>query len=112
MFKQLIIFTLYINVDRYSHQHTEQIMYELNNNIEDIFRDVGTQYNIKTIILPVENQPTKFECVFPNNPKNIDDMMIPFYEELLKKEYDELSMSNLKTIMRKVKINRLLKKGS
>lgn len=108
---ELIILAIYINVDGMSRQHTEKVINNFMEYINDSFSD--TKQTIKTIVLPItDGQPTKIECVYPNNNYKAENgAIIDIYEELLKHEYNDISMNNLKIIIRRLKIKKLLKRS-
>lgn len=107
----LIILAIYINVEGMSRLHTEKVINHFMDYINDSFS--GTKQTIKTIVLPVtDGQHTKIECIYPHNNYIKDNGdIIGLYEELLKHEYDDISMKNLKIIIRKLKIKKLLKRS-
>lgn len=111
MDSELIIIALYLNVQGQTRSQAEKHVYETKDYIDDIFG--GVHQTIKTIVIPSHDVDTRIECIYPNNKKSIDNGVInSIYEELLKDKYDTVSYNNINNIIRKVKIERLLKKSS
>ena len=66
MKKELIILICYMNVDGMSRQHVEQSLLIVQENLSLIYRD-DEYREFKLSIIPVTNQPTKIECIYPFN---------------------------------------------
>lgn len=112
MNNELIIVALYLNLQGQSRQRADQHIWEIKKYIEEIFDDV--YQTVKVIVIPTQGQDTKIECIYPsnNNPSTHESVICNIYEELLKSKYDSVSMSNINTVIRKVKIKKLLKRSS
>lgn len=68
--KQLIILAAYINVDGMTRQNRDNYILNIQENMIKEYFDINK--NIKIYIIPVKNQESKIECVYPlNNEINI-----------------------------------------
>jgi intein/homing endonuclease len=110
MDKELIILAIYINVDGLSHQCVEEEIYNLSKEYENIYND--TNKNIKVYYLPVTNQETRIECVYPPVPinnGNIENELLKIYKLLINLKNDK-AKDLIMDIERKLKLKNLINK--
>ena len=95
--KQLIILVCYIKVDNSSQlrvrEHISEINLVLNNTFSEELQD-ETNTIIKTITIPVKNQQTCIECIYPAEPDLPEDIKEKLNQiELTQKEYYDTNRS-------------------
>lgn len=103
---------LYVNVDGFDMSSVDKFIYNLNDQLTSLYDDIDTdKYTIKNITIPVRNQDTKYECVYSDTTQSqTENYMVMFYNEIIKNNFDTITMSNINNIMRRIKIKKLLKK--
>jgi hypothetical protein len=99
--KNNLIFVLYYNESSISRQDFQQVCCHFT----EEFEEIG-----KLIIIPVTDQETKLECIYPNineNKQKINDIMIKLYELMTTNKNEEF-VHMIKDIDRKLKISKIL----
>lgn len=110
MDKELIILAIYINMDGLSYQRVKQLMSTFISNYENLYND--TNKNVKIYYIPVTNQETKVECVYPPNPindGNIENELLKIYKLLSNLKNDE-AKELIMDIERKLKLKNIINK--
>jgi hypothetical protein len=87
--RKLVVFAAYINVGSFSaakaNEHLHSMSVILNKQFEDV------EENVKWIVIPVQNQDTKIECIYPalgnENKARLDKLMK--YASLDRDDYDD-----------------------
>jgi len=90
--KELIILAIYINIDGLSVQRAKQTIHEIISMYSQMYND--TNKNVKMYWLPVRDQQTKVECIYP--PPNVIGNSKTIIENELLKIYKILSSANTK----------------
>ena len=89
MDKQLIILVVYVNLGSYTDsQTTNERFKSVKNNINRIVPEMGDQYNVQTIIMPI-NTENRVECIFPKDYDSYPDVKEKI-TELLNKQNELL----------------------
>ena len=90
--KQLIILVAYVEIGSMSFEKTRTRCAELRAILNKTFsEEVQQETNtiIRTIVIPVKDQPTYIECIYPSEPYLSDEILEKLEQiELTQKEYD------------------------
>ncbi|MFA5586578.1 MAG: hypothetical protein WDA02_08550 [Saccharofermentanales bacterium] len=112
MDKELIILAIYINMDGLSQQRVNQLMTTFMDTYKNFYSDINKE--VKIYYLPVTNQETKVECVYPPAPinnGNIENELLKIYKLLVNLKNDE-AKELIVDIERKLKLKNLIKNGN
>lgn len=92
MEKELIILSIYINVKGLSKREAEEKIYQFSEKCNNMYDD--TNKNVKILWIPVVDQNSKVECVYPPSPiLNIsnENELLNIYNHLVDGKNDEAS---------------------
>jgi len=108
MDKELIILAIYINVDGLSNQRVQNIIQSFINSYENMYNDLSNKI-VKIYYLPVNNQETKVECIYPPSPinnGNIENELLKIYKLLVNSKNNE-AKDIIRDIERKLKLSKI-----
>lgn len=107
MEKDLIILAIYFNIGGMSDMVARQRLYEFINSYESMYKD--TNKDVKIYYLPVQNQETRVECIYPPAPINngvIENELLKIYKLIVNSKNDE-AKDIIRDIERKLKIKKI-----
>ena len=107
MINDIVIMVVYIKTNNMSAQHIKFYMEEIKNTINRIIDD----NRFKVILIPVEDQETRMECIYPTISQlsgTNQNIILKLYEEMLKEKYNDSNIhTEIKGIVRKLKIDNI-----
>lgn len=88
--KELIFMVLYLNTYNYSNAKAKQYLSDVNSRLQSMAIEITntTNYLFKIFIMAVQNQETKFECVFPKVIGDDLPINIAALENIIDNEYN------------------------
>lgn len=107
MGKELIILAIYINVTHMSRLQVDSVVKCMIHDHEDMYKD--TNKNVKVYYLPVENQETRIECIYPPHPVNsgsVENELLKIYKLIVNSKNDE-AKEIVRNIERKLKFKKI-----
>jgi hypothetical protein len=110
--QDLIILSVYLNVDGLSNQQVHQQLADLINNYTIYFKD--SNKNIKIMWFPVVNQNTRVECIYPpsnmiSKNEEVENELLNIYKLLVNLKNDE-AKDIIRDIERKLKFKKIISK--
>lgn len=116
MDKDLIILVCYINVAGQSAARARQTIQQMMGITDGVYDDV-TDKNVKIHYMPVTDQDTRMECIYPpsnsNNLPLVENELLKFYKQLVDIKFESVDeiKNIIRTLERKIKINNIRQKN-
>lgn len=107
MDKELIILAIYINVNGCSMSQVQRQMNDIIQTYSNMYND--TNKNVKVYWIPVRDQETKIECIYPFqhiNDGNVENELLKIYKLIVNSKNEEVK-EIVKDIERKLKFKKI-----
>ena len=109
MEKDLIILAIYVTTYNLTRVHVDQLFAQYQKQYEDMYKD--TNKNVKIYWFPVNDQPTRVECVYPppsiSGAGMMENELLKLYKLLLNNTNNDEAKELIRDIERKLKFKKI-----